>query len=206
MTVASLVLASASPRRRELLDQIGVEFVCASADIDESVAAGESAEHYVARLAQQKARVVANDFPGSLVLGSDTSVVCDQKILGKPLDREDSIRMLQLLSGRKHQVVTAVALVKKSKKNPQQGAAAAEQVASVVVTTQVLFRALSIAECERYWASGEPLDKAGSYAIQGLGAVFVEQIEGSYSAVVGLPLQQTAELLQQQGIEIWQRR
>lgn len=205
MAVTSLILASASPRRRELLDQIGVEFRCASADIDESVVAGESAEHYVARLAQQKAYAVAKNYPGSLVLGSDTSVVCDQEILGKPLDRDDSIRMLQLLSGRKHQVMTAVALVKQSEEIGQQGGSATEQLGSVVVTTEVLFKALSIAECERYWASGEPQGKAGSYAIQGLGAVFVEQIRGSYSAVVGLPLQQTAELLQQHNIEIWQR-
>ena len=206
MSVTPLILASASPRRRELLDQIGVEFECVSANVDESIVAGESATRYVARLAQQKASVVAKNYPGSLVLGSDTCVVCDQAILGKPLDRDDSVRMLQLLSGRKHQVMTAVALVKQSQQAQQQGCSATERLGSVVVTTEVLFRALSIAECDRYWDSGEPQGKAGSYAIQGLGAVFVEQIQGSYSAVVGLPLQQTADLLQQHNIEIWQRR
>lgn len=196
MTPIPLVLASASPRRRELLSQIGVCFETASADIDESVVAGESPAQYVARLALHKARAVAAERPDALVLGSDTAVVCDLQILGKPTDKADAIAMLQLLSGRQHQVMTAVALV--------DGSGAGLQARSVLVTTDVTFKRLTLDECERYWDSGEPQDKAGSYGIQGLGAVFVERVEGSYSAVVGLPLQQTAELLQQHGVEIWQ--
>ncbi len=194
---ATLILASQSPRRRELLSQIGVCFDSFSADIDESVLAGETPVQYVNRLALLKARVVAADHPGVLVLGSDTAVVCDRQILGKPVDQADAIAMLQLLSGRRHQVMTAVALV--------QSTDAGERHWSLEVTTDVTFKTLTLDECQRYWDSGEPQDKAGGYGIQGLGAVFVERIEGSYSAVVGLPLQQTAALLQQQGVDIWQR-
>jgi septum formation protein len=192
-----------------------VRFESASVDIDESVLAGETPAQYVSRLALQKARAVALDHPDVWVLGSDTAVICDRQILGKPVDKADAIAMLQLLSGRQHQVMTAVALVRCSGSLaaagsvPQPGAGApkngfGECYRALQVSTDVTFRTLTLAECERYWNSGEPQDKAGSYGIQGLGAVFVERIEGSYSAVVGLPLQQTAALLQQQGIDIWQ--
>lgn len=186
------ILASGSPRRQQLLAQIGVRFESVCADIDESLLAGESPAQYVSRLALQKARTVAAAEGDALVLGCDTTIVCDQQIMGKPLDEQDAVSMLLQLSGRQHQVLTAVALVQR------------EQHRSLLVSTEVTFKPLSRAECQRYWASGEPQDKAGSYGIQGLGAVFVERIEGSYSAVVGLPLQQTAELLQQQGVAIWQ--
>lgn len=193
MTSASLILASASPRRRELLAQIGVRFECQSADIDESIRDAEPPAEYVSRLALEKARAIVVQAADVWVLGSDTSVVCDQQILGKPCNKEEAVAMLQQLSGRQHQVLTAVALV--------QG----ERQRSLLVSTDVVFRSLSLSECERYWETGEPCDKAGGYAIQGLGAVFVERIEGSYSAVVGLPLLETAQLLQQLGVPIWQR-
>ncbi|MEH6473116.1 MAG: Maf family protein [Halopseudomonas sp.] len=193
MKTSLLVLASRSPRRRELLTQIGVKFECASADIDESLRDGETPAQYVSRLALEKAQAVAINFPDHWVLGSDTTVVCDAQVLGKPTDKTDAVAMLQQLSGRRHQVMTAVALV--------QG----ERQRSLRVSTDVVFKSLSQAECERYWDTGEPQDKAGSYGIQGLGAVFVERVEGSYSAVVGLPLQEIAELLQQLGMPIWQR-
>ncbi len=193
MAATALILASASPRRRELLTQIGVRFECRSADIDESIGVAETASRYVSRLALEKAQAVAAIEPRIWVLGSDTTVVCEQQILGKPADKAEAVATLLLLSGRRHQVLTAVALVR------------GEQQHVLLVTTDVLFKKLSRAECEQYWETGEPQDKAGSYAIQGLGAVFVERIEGSYSAVVGLPLQETAQLLQQLGITIWQR-
>jgi septum formation protein len=189
----ALVLASASPRRRELLAQIGVRFSCRSADIDESVLEAETSSQYVSRLAMQKALAVASLESDVWVLGSDTSVVCEQQILGKPANKDDAVATLLMLSGRRHQVLTAVALVR------------GERQHALLVTTDVLFKTLSRAECEQYWETGEPQDKAGSYAIQGLGAVFVERVEGSYSAVVGLPLQETAQLLQQLGIAIWQQ-
>lgn len=188
-----LVLASASPRRKELLQQIGVDFQIAPVDICEDVHEGEHAETYVKRLALEKAQVclAQREYPCT-VLGSDTTVVCDGVILGKPADEDDAVAMLLRLSGKKHQVMTAVAVVN------------AEQSLCSVVITEVQFKPLSEAECRRYWATGEPADKAGAYGIQGLGAVFVEHMSGSYSAVVGLPLKETAELLHKVGIEIWQ--
>lgn len=187
-----LILASKSPRRKELLAQIGVKFESVSADIDERLEPNETAEAFVLRLALEKAQAVAQEYPGRWVLGSDTAVVLADQILGKPADKADSLRMLQALSGQTHQVMTAVALVN------------GERQQLLSVTTDVSFRTIDPAEAERYWLSGEPCDKAGSYGIQGLGAVFVEHIAGSYSAVVGLPLQQTAQLLTRCGIPIWQ--
>ncbi|RDE19795.1 septum formation inhibitor Maf [Motiliproteus coralliicola] len=188
-----LILASGSPRRRELLTQIGVRFGTDSADIDETPLADEQAADYVERLALQKAQAVAVRHPGIVVLGSDTSVICDGVILGKPADQQQGVEMLLRLSGRSHQVITAVALV------------AGERQRVIRVTTDVRFRSLSAEECRRYWQTGEPADKAGGYGIQGMGAVFVERIEGSYSAVVGLPLSETAALLAEFGIPAWQR-
>jgi len=188
-----LYLASGSPRRRELLTQIGVPFIVISAPVDESPLPSESAPAYVERLARAKAAAGLARVDGpAVVLGADTAVVLDGRILGKPENREDALAMLADLSGREHQVLTAVAL--------DDG----QRVHSFCVTSTVRFRAISTDEAQRYWASGEPADKAGGYAVQGLGAVFVTGLSGSYSAVVGLPLCETADLLGQFGIACWQ--
>ncbi|WP_426809566.1 Maf family protein [Pseudomonas sp. WOUb67] len=188
-----LYLASGSPRRRELLTQIGVPFTVVSAPIDESPLPNESAPAYVERLARAKAAAGLASVAGpAVVLGADTAVVLDGRILGKPENREDALAMLADLSGREHQVLTAVAL------------SDGLRTQSLCVTSQVRFRVISADEAQRYWASGEPSDKAGGYAIQGLGAVFVTGLSGSYSAVVGLPLSETAELLGTFGIACWQ--
>jgi septum formation protein len=191
-----LYLASGSPRRRELLTQIGVPFSTLATNIDETPLAAEPAEIYVERLARAKAQAglaaLANP-RGAVVLGADTSVVLGGQILGKPLDRTDAQAMLAALSGTTHQVLTAVAL------------ASSERCEVRLVSSKVSFRPLSAAEIEAYWASGEPADKAGSYAIQGLAAVFVSHLEGSFSAVVGLPVCETAALLADFGIPCWQR-
>ncbi|MBB3270725.1 septum formation inhibitor Maf [Pseudomonas monteilii] len=188
-----LYLASGSPRRRELLTQIGVPFSVVSAPVDETPLPDESAPAYVERLARAKAAAGLASVEGTaVVLGADTAVVLDGRILGKPESREDALAMLADLSGREHQVLTAVALTD------------GQRVQSLCVTSQVRFRAISDDEAQRYWASGEPADKAGGYAIQGLGAVFVTGLSGSYSAVVGLPLSETADLLGQFGVACWQ--
>ena len=191
MTESKLILASASPRRAQLLTQIGVEFRQAAQEVDETPMAGESADALAERLAREKA---AAAFAGQsqadiIVLGSDTVVVAGDAILGKPEDKYDALRMLGLLSGRSHRVCTAVSLV------------TAEKTASRLSVTEVSFREITTAEASAYWESGEPQGKAGAYAIQGLGAVFVEQISGSYSGVMGLPLFETAELLAEFGIK-----
>ncbi len=190
MSRPQLILASASPRRYELLTRIGVEFHQRVADIDETPAPGEMAETYVQRMALEKARLVrrleGSDLP---VLGADTAVVVDGVLLGKPGDFADARRMLKQLSGRGHEVLSAVALVD-----------AAEAI--VVNRNKVWFRNLSETEITAYWETGEPGDKAGSYAIQGLAAVFIERLEGSYSGVMGLPLYETARLLQNFGFKI----
>ena len=187
----SIILASASPRRAELLQQIGLDFSVRPADIDETPAPDETPEQYVERLAREKALAVTGSSAECLVLGSDTSVVLDGKILGKPTDPSDARATLARLSGATHQVMTAVAL------------ATDGQCESVLVITEVCFRQLSTAEIEAYVASGEPMDKAGSYGIQGLGGIFVSELRGSYSAVVGLPLQETAALLAGAGYPVW---
>ena len=188
-----LYLASGSPRRRELLTQIGVPFTTVSAPIDETPLAEENAEVYVERLARAKAAAGLAHITGAgVVLGADTAVVLDGRILGKPESREHGLAMLAELAGREHQVLTAVAL--------DDG----QQVRSLCVVSTVRFRSISSDEARRYWASGEPLDKAGGYAIQGLAAIFVTALSGSYSAVVGLPLSETADLLGQFGIPCWQ--
>ncbi|WNF47598.1 Maf family protein [Pseudomonas sp. SG20056] len=193
--MATLYLASGSPRRRELLTQIAVPFLTQIAPIDENALPGESPIAYVERLALSKAQAglaALTDTANAVVLGADTAVVLDGRILGKPTDRADALATLSDLSGRTHEVLTAVALVSR------------ERQVSRVVTSQVTFRALSQAEIEAYWASGEPQDKAGCYGIQGLAAVFISQLQGSYSAVVGLPLCETAELLAEFAIPCWQ--
>lgn len=193
--MATLYLASGSPRRRELLRQIGVSFQTLNVPIDEEALPGESPSAYVERLARAKGQAglgVLGDTDGAVVLGADTAVVMDGRILGKPANREEALATLRTLSGRSHEVLTAVALV------------SAERVVAQVVRSQVTFRPLSQAEIEAYWASGEPQDKAGCYGIQGLAAVFVSQLQGSYSAVVGLPLCETAALLAEFAIPCWQ--
>ncbi|MEQ5814486.1 septum formation inhibitor Maf [Marinobacter sp. NFXS11] len=187
----SIILASASPRRAELLQQIGLNFSVRPADIDETPESDEPPEHYVERLAREKALAVSESSPHSLVLGSDTSVVLNGEILGKPSDPADARETLARLSGATHHVMTAVAL------------ATAGQCQSTLVITEVSFRPLSSAEIDAYVASGEPMDKAGSYGIQGLGGIFVNELRGSYSAVVGLPLQDTAALLAGAGYPVW---
>src|SRR5690606_11478649 len=188
-------LASSSPRRRELLTQIGVPFQLVQAPIDESQRPAENAEAYVQRLAREKAEAgrARLDDPDAWVLGADTSVVLDDHVLGKPAGREDGLAMLAALSGRSHRVLTAVALC---------GPSGCEQR---LVASEVSFRAITREEAEAYWASGEPCDKAGGYAIQGWGAVFVNGLSGSYSGAVGLPLCETAALLDACGLPRWRR-
>jgi septum formation protein len=187
-------LASLSPRRHELLLQIGVDHEVVGVDVDERRLPGEPPADYVVRLASAKAGAAAGSRAVARqplpVLGADTAVVVDGEVLGKPRDRAEALGMLARLSGRTHEVVTGVAL------------ATAASVLTRVSLSRVGFRELDDGEMARYWASGEPADKAGAYGIQGLGAVFVSRIEGSYSGVVGLPLFETAEMLRGAGIRL----
>lgn len=185
-----LILASASPRRRALLAQVGYSFTFESADVDESVILGETPEAHTARLAREKACVVALRTRKGIVLAADTVVVVDDIILGKPTGRQDAVRMLSLLSGRKHTVVSGVAVL--------DAATGGMDVRNSA--TGVWFRPLSRHEIESYVATGEPLDKAGAYGIQGRGAVLVERIEGCYFNVVGLPISLVATMLAAFGI------
>ena len=185
-----LVLASASPRRAELLHQIGVSHRIEPADIDETRATGEQIDECVQRLARSKALQVQQRFKSLPVLGADTVVVIDEVLLGKPRDRADAIEMLQRLSGRSHQVLSAVAL------------ASDKGLHQALSRNVVRFRSLSEQECVAYWDSGEPQGKAGAYAIQGLGAAFIEYLSGSYSGVMGLPLYETAQLLRAADVAI----
>ncbi|WP_421682428.1 septum formation inhibitor Maf [Stutzerimonas urumqiensis] len=190
--MATLYLASASPRRAELLQQIGVPFDIRIYPIDETLLPGEQPAAYVERLARAKAKAVLETLTvPACVLGADTAVVLEGRVLGKPADRDDAIAMLEALSGREHQVFTGVAVLDRTSCRVE------------VVDTRVRFRRLRRDEIEAYWATGEPCDKAGAYGIQGFGAVFVERIEGSYSGVVGLPLCETAGLLEQFGLYGW---
>ena len=185
-----IYLASSSPRRQELLRQIGVAFEQLRVDVDERVQAGESPRDYVTRLAREKAAaglaVRAGELP---VLGADTTVVLNGRILGKPADREQGLAMLEALSAHTHQVLSGVCL------------ADGERAEVAVSASEVRFRELTRAEIERYWGGGEPVDKAGAYAIQGRGAEFVAHLSGSYSGVMGLPLFETAALLRAFGID-----
>jgi septum formation protein len=195
-SVEFIYLASGSPRRRELLQQIGVTFQVLGADLDETALPGESPVAYVSRLAQAKATLGwerSRDSGGVPVLAADTAVVLDARILGKPADMNDAIAMLLQLSGRAHQVLTAVAL----------RTAAGLQVK--VSHSTVTFRTIDSSEARAYWETGEPCDKAGAYAIQGYAAVFISDLKGSYSGVMGLPLFETAALLKAAGVTCWQR-
>lgn len=189
----SLVLASQSPRRQELLAQIGYRFTCKPAHINEDIIENEKPTQYVNRLAIEKAKetqlhLTQIEQEQSIILGSDTSVVFNDNILGKPENKEACISQLQMLSGNTHQVLTSIAAIYQDK------------VLSEVITTHVTFKVLSLDEITRYWETEEPKDKAGSYGIQGIAAQFVTQLSGSYSAVVGLPLYETAQLLSNFGM------
>jgi len=184
-----LLLASQSPRRAELLKQLGIPFSQYPVNIDETVLAHENPDEYVRRMAQEKSNLgFIRAGAKKLVLGADTIVVAQGNILGKPKDKTDAMRMLSILSDNTHQVFTAVTIT------------SAKQQKTLVVETQVCFGPLSTQQMAWYWQSGEPQDKAGSYGIQGLGGQFVKHIRGSYSAVVGLPLYQTRMLLTEFGI------
>ena len=198
-----LVLASQSPRRRELLEQLGIPLVIRPAHADEAVLPGEAPRDYVLRVAREKARAVEGVSSGAearedaIVLGADTAVVLRGEVLGKPLDAEDARRMLRALSGTVHEVLTAVCV--------RRGALGVELDA--VVSTEVRFSPLSAAAIDWYVATGEPLDKAGAYAIQGAGGAFVVRVDGSVSNVVGLPLAETADLLRRAGVTLpWEGR
>jgi len=189
-----IYLASASPRRRELLDQIGVEFRVIVADVPEQRGDGETPEAYVLRIAAAKAdsvwtRLAARD--AAPVLGADTAVVVDQLVFGKPANESEALAMLECLSGRSHTVLTAVALRSES------------GTESLVAESEVRFRPTTAGERKAYCRCREPFDKAGAYAIQGRGAVFVEHLSGSYSTVMGLPLCETARLLSRFGLPAW---
>ncbi|MBN9683990.1 MULTISPECIES: Maf family protein [unclassified Corallococcus] len=186
---ARFVLASASPRRKDLLAQLGLRFTVAAADIDETPMAGEIASKYVLRLAEEKARTVASRHPDAWVLAADTTVALGSELLGKPQDAAEARRMIGRLSGRVHEVFTGIAVAGRAQ-------------ASQVVRTQVTFRALSPEEIAWYADTGEPLDKAGAYAIQGKGGFLVQGIEGSHSNVVGLPLGETLALLARVGMPL----
>lgn len=189
----SLILASASPRRQELLRQIGVRFQVRSADIDETQQTDESPADYVQRMAIEKARVIARLYPEQAVLAADTIVVLGNEVFTKPANTEQAKSTLARLSGQTHQVLTAVCLI--------QGA----QQHTLLDKTQVTFLKLNSTQIEAYVATGEPLDKAGAYGIQGFGAVLVSRIEGCYNTVVGLPLAKIAGLLEQFHLPIWQQ-
>jgi septum formation protein len=183
-----LILASASPRRAELLTAAGIPFEVRPARVDEGVQPGEDAGTYACRVASDKARAAMAQASGRPVLAADTVVVVDGRILGKPADAEDAKRMLGLLSGRTHEVLTAVALIKDTGCDFPDGPRKSHPVSLQVEVTSVEFARLSKAEIDWYVATGEPHDKAGAYAIQGLASRFITRIEGSYSNVVGLPV------------------
>lgn len=185
-----IILASASPRRRELLGQIGVSYRVRAVEIDETPLLNELPQAYVERVAAEKSAACHAELDiDSPVLAADTTVVLNGQIMGKPKDFDHARRMLQALSGNTHQVYSAVSL-------------RAKQHRQTVSITEVTFRTLSSNEITAYWQTGEPQDKAGAYAIQGFASIFIESIKGSFSGVMGLPLFETAQLLKQQGINI----
>jgi septum formation protein len=182
-----LVLASQSPRRAELLGRLGLTFDVSPADIDESYVDNEMPADHAERLAREKAIAVALQQPGALVVGSDTIVVLGNRVLGKPKDEAEAVEMLMQLTGREHEVFTGVAV------------AQGERIESGIERVRVRFRSLSRLECEQYVETGEPMDKAGAYGIQGYGSAIVEAIEGDFFAVMGLPIVRTLSLLERFG-------
>jgi septum formation protein len=187
-----LILASSSPRRKELLRQIGVDFVVDPADVDEGVLPGEAPEGYAVRVALDKARVVSQRYEAGIIIAADTIVVAGDEILGKPANAGEAERMLRVLSGRMHRVITGLAVMH----------AATGRELVRVSETRVWFRDLSAEEITAYAASGEPLDKAGAYGIQEKGALLVGRIEGCYFNVVGLPVSLLGEMLREFGINL----
>ncbi len=183
-----IYLASQSPRRQELLSQIGIEFELVHAEIDETPLKNEESGQYVQRIAAEKALNAFRTDMSKPLLAADTSVICDDRILGKPENEQDFLAMFEILSDNAHQVITAIAVTDK------QEASAIKTSESV---SEVLFRKITRNEAIHYWQTGEPVDKAGGYGIQGKGAVFIRQISGSYSGIMGLPLFETAELLKE---------
>lgn len=179
----TLILASASPRRVELLQQLGLKVFAQAADVDESVLPNECPKDYVRRVAALKVAAIGARYPNAIVIGADTTVVGPAGILGKPSEPAEAVRMLTQLSGRQHEVWTGVCV------------GMAGDYRHAEVKSSVVFRDMDAKEIEAYVSSGEPMDKAGAYGIQGLGAMFVQHLEGSYSAVMGLPLCETAKLL-----------
>ncbi len=192
-TAIPIILASNSPRRKELLRQVGVSFTVDPADVDERPLPGERPEDYAVRVALDKARVAAARSKNGVIIAADTIVVVDDTILGKPADRNDAERMLTVLSNRVHRVITGLAVI---------DAASGKTMTNSAVTS-VWFRDLSQQEIQSYLAGGEPLDKAGAYGIQGKGALLVKKIEGCYFNVVGLPLSLLGELLRKFGISLF---
>ncbi len=188
MTVPRVVLASQSPRRRELLTLVGIAHEVRPADIDEAYLAGEQPHAHAERLAREKVAAVSRDDPTALVIGSDTIVVVDGEVLGKPRDDAHAAEMLARLSGRSHTVITAVAV-------EWRGA-----VRSAVEEVSVTFHPMTSTEIEAYIATREPMDKAGAYGIQGYGATIVERVDGDYFAVMGLPLQRLVRLMAELGV------
>ncbi len=189
-----LVLASASPRRAELLRQLGLGFDIVPGNIDESVLPGERAEHYVVRLARDKAQQVGHRLQATaetVIVSADTCVVLDEHILGKPTGEANAVAMLVSLGGRAHRVLTGLCV--------QRGT----QCLTHLAATTVWFCPISTAQAKQYWQTGEPRDKAGSYGIQGIGGIFAERIDGSYSCVVGLPLAPLTQLLAEVGMDVW---
>jgi septum formation protein len=184
-----MILASASPRRRELLTQAGFTFTVEAADIDESRHEWEEASAYVLRLAEEKARAIfarhSAEGDSLIVLGADTCVVCEEEILGKPMDAADALRMLRMLSARTHRVLTGVAAVTRS------------ETISAVESTEVTFSPIPEAELTAYCATDEPMDKAGAYGIQGYAARWIPSIHGCYFNVMGLPIARTVRLIEQ---------
>jgi nucleoside triphosphate pyrophosphatase len=193
LTKPQLILASSSPRRRELLDQIQVSYKVLPVNIDESQLPGETAEQFVKRLATEKAEAAYRQNPHCIALGSDTIMVIGSSILGKPENKAHGIEILSLLSGNTHQVMTAVAVH------------SSEYKACAMSVSEVEFAALTGQQIEAYWETGEPEDKAGAYGVQGIAAQFIKKISGSYSGIMGLPLFETAQLLEKSGIKILAR-
>ena len=185
-----LILASASPRRQQLLQEAGVAFTVVHSNADETLQLGESPEAYALRVAQEKALTVAQRYPAGWILGADTIVEIDGQVLGKPKNIEDGFRMLRLLAGRRHQVKTAFVII------DDRGRIHTRQI----VTSTVTFKPLSDSQIRDYLATGEPFDKAGAYAVQGRGSAFIEQLEGSYTNVVGLPVEEVMTVLHAVGV------
>jgi len=188
-----LILASNSPRRRSLLEQAGLEFTVIPSDINEDTVAMSSPDAYTRKLAERKARDISDQYPDSWVIGADTIVVIDDIVLGKPGSGDDARRMLKKLSGKTHQVITGYCVCCKNK----------NRFFLDTIKTDVMFRDLSDEEIEWYIDTGEPFDKAGAYAIQGLGVLLVKRINGSYTNVVGLPVCEVVELLIKEGVRVF---